>query len=101
MDQSLQRSGALCLAAGVTTIGKDVYGALCRLVSCDPDDLRTIGLNRSLQGTISSGESSDYYDYQGSAGQRISANMDRTSGNLDPFLSVWDPRGTILAYNNN
>ena len=79
----------------------DVYGAVCRLVSCDSDDFRTIGLNQSLPGNISGGETSDYYYHEGSAGQRVSAYMNRTSGNLDPFLSVWDPRGSLIAYNND
>jgi subtilisin len=79
----------------------DVYGAVCRLRSCDADDFRTVALNQTLVGTISSGETQDYYYHEGSAGQRISASMNRTSGTLDPFLSVWDPDGALIAYNND
>lgn len=79
----------------------DVYGALCTVVACDPDDFRILALFSNLSGTISSGDSQDIYYFYGTANQRIIVNMIRVNGTLDPFLSVWDPDGNLMAFNDN
>lgn len=79
----------------------DVYGALCTLVPCDPDDFRILALNTTLTGTIASGDPQDIYYFNGTGDQRIVVTMNRTSGTLDPFLSVWDQDGNLLAFNND
>ena len=91
-----QRTGG-----AVTKRRLDVYEALCKLVACDQDDFRTLTLGASLQGTISGGENSDIYYFNGTAGQRIVVSMLNNVVSLDPFLSVWDPEGNLLAFNDN
>jgi subtilisin len=91
-----QRSGGF-----VTKRRLDVYGALCRLVACDPDEFRTLTLGISQQGTISAGDPGDTYYFNGTAGQRIIVAMTNATASLDPFLSVWDPDGNLVAFNDN
>jgi subtilisin len=79
----------------------DVYGALCTLVACDPDDFRILALNTTLTGTIASGDPQDIYYFNGTGDQRIVVTMNRISGTLDPFLSIWDEEGNLLAFNDN
>lgn len=79
----------------------DVYGALCTLVPCDPDDFRILSLNTTLTGTIAAGDPQDIYYFNGSGGQRVVITMNRTSGTVDPFLSIWDQDGNLLAFNDN
>lgn len=79
----------------------DVYGALCTVVACDPDDFRILSLFSNLSGTIASGDPQDIYYFNGTANQRIIVTMTRVNGTLDPYLSVWDPDGNIIAFNDN
>lgn len=79
----------------------DVYGALCSLIACDFDDFRTLTLGTSTAGAITTGDSADIYYFNGTGGQRITVTMNRTNGTLDPYLSVWDPDGNLMAFNDN
>lgn len=88
--------------AGITKRRLDVYGALCALTAtCDADDFRTLTANAARTGNIVAPEVDDVYWFNGVAGQRITVNMRRTSGTLDPFMSVWSASSALLAFNND
>lgn len=87
--------------SGIARPRLDVYRSLCRLVPCDPDDFRFLGIGDTFSGVLSFGDSSDTYFLNGSAGSQIAVVMNRTSGTLDPFVSVWDPDNSLIAFNNN
>jgi hypothetical protein len=67
----------------------------------DVDDFRTIQLNQTLSGNIQPAGDIDVYYFFGTVGQRISVRMDRTSGDLDPYLHLLSPSGVQVAINNN
>ncbi|MCL4857889.1 MAG: S8 family serine peptidase, partial [Caldilineaceae bacterium] len=91
-----QRSGGF-----VTKRRLDVYNSLCALITCDNDDFRTILLNQTLSGSINPANDRDHYFFNGVAGQRVNIYMSRTSGNVDPYLELFDPNGNRVALNNN
>ena len=91
-----QRSGGF-----VTKRRLDVYNSLCALITCDNDDFRTIFLNQTLSGSINPANDRDHYFFNGVAGQRLNIHMSRTSGNVDPYLELFDPNGNRVALNNN
>lgn len=77
------------------------WSALCILISCDSDDFRTIGANQTLNGSISPARDVDHYYYFGTAGQRLTLRMNRTSGSHDPYLELFSPNGFRVAFNDN
>ncbi|MAE28224.1 MAG: hypothetical protein CMJ87_04465, partial [Planctomycetes bacterium] len=52
---------------------------------------------QTVAGTISSSGGSDRYFFEAEAGQRATITMDRTAGDLDPFLTVYGIGGYTLA----
>ncbi len=91
-----QRSGGV-----VTRRRLNTWSALCVLLTCDADDFRTIGANQTLNGSISPAGDVDHYYYFGTAGQRLTLRMNRTSGSHDPYLELFSPSGFRLAFNDN
>jgi uncharacterized repeat protein (TIGR01451 family) len=91
-----QRSGG-----SVTKRRLSAWGALCSLISCDGDDFRTIGNNQTLFGQITPAGDVDNYYYFGTAGQRLTLYMNRTSGSHDPYLELFSPNGFRVAFNDN
>lgn len=85
----------------VTKRRLNAYVALCGLITCDGDDYRTLLIEQTLSGSISPSTDRDHFFYNGQAGERLSLRMNRTSGNLDPYLELFDPLGTRVALNNN
>jgi uncharacterized repeat protein (TIGR01451 family) len=80
----------------------DVYAAACQLAgNCDPDDFRSLTVGQARTGTITAPETDDAYFFEGNMGQRLTLAMNRTSGNLNPFVSVWDSENKLLAFNDN
>ncbi|BCX05496.1 MAG: hypothetical protein KatS3mg053_3434 [Candidatus Roseilinea sp.] len=79
----------------------DAYLALCALISCDADDFRYLFPPQTLTGNISSSNDRDHYFIFTTAGARITLQMKRTSGALDPYLELFDPSGVRVALNNN
>lgn len=77
------------------------WNAFCALVGCDGDDFRTIGANQTLNGSISPAGDVDHYYYFGTAGQRLTLRMNRTSGSHDPYLELFSPSGFRVAFNDN
>jgi uncharacterized repeat protein (TIGR01451 family) len=79
----------------------DVYGALCRLVSCDSDDFRTLLLNQTLTGRIHTPSDRDHYYFNGTPGQRVTIRMNSVNNTHDPYLQLYDVRGRLVAQNDN
>ncbi len=88
-------------SGSITKRRLDVYSGLCDLITCDLDDYRTLLLNQPLNGTISPSDDRDHYFLFGVAGQQITIELDRTSGNLDPYLELYNPSGVRVVVNNN
>jgi uncharacterized repeat protein (TIGR01451 family) len=91
-----QRTGGF-----VTLRRLDAWAGLCALITCDPDDLRFISINQTLNGSISPAGDIDNYYFNGTAGQRITLRMNRTSGSIDPYLELFSPTGFRVAFNDN
>jgi uncharacterized repeat protein (TIGR01451 family) len=79
----------------------DTYQALCALITCDADDFRYVFPPQTLTGNISSANDRDHYFIFATAGSRVTLQMNRTSGNLDAYLELFDPNGVRVALNNN
>jgi uncharacterized repeat protein (TIGR01451 family) len=78
----------------------DVYYSLCRFITtCDPNDFRFVF--GSLTGTLTSVDVVDTYFHNGTAGQRITATLNRTSGDINPYLLIYDPDSNLIALNDN
>ena len=91
-----QRSGGF-----VTKRRLNTWATLCGLISCDGDDFRTISANQTLNGAISPAGDVDHYYHFGTAGQRLTLRMNRTSGSHDPYLELFSPSGFRVAFNDN
>jgi uncharacterized repeat protein (TIGR01451 family) len=91
-----QRSGGF-----ITKRRLNTWTAVCNLISCDGDDFRTLGANQTLNGTISPAGDVDHYYYFGTAGQRLTLRMNRTSGSMDPYLELFTGSGIRVALNDN
>lgn len=79
----------------------DVYSALCALITCDNDDYRYLFLPQTVTGNISPANDRDHYFLFATAGTQVTLQMNRTSGNLDPYLELYDPNGNRITLNNN
>jgi hypothetical protein len=56
-----------------------------------------LALGQMVEGAISNERPSIEYTYTGTAGDVISVRMERTSGDLDTYVSVLDPTGNEIA----
>ncbi|MBI5565884.1 MAG: S8 family serine peptidase [Chloroflexi bacterium] len=91
-----QRSGG-----SVTKRRLDVWQAMCGFITCDIDDFRVIQLNQTLTGNINPATDIDNYYFPGQAGNKLTIQMNRTSGSVDPYLELIDPDGDRVSTNNN
>jgi uncharacterized repeat protein (TIGR01451 family) len=91
-----QRSGGFVAKRRLST-----WASVCSLITCDSDDFRVIAINQTLSGAISPGGDVDHYYYFGTAGQRLTLRMNRTSGSMDPYLELFSPSGFRVAFNDN
>lgn len=55
----------------------------------------------SVEGNINASFPSVRYSFEVEAGQAVAVTMERTSGNLDPLLVLFDPDGNLLADNDD
>ena len=69
--------------------------------SRDPDDNRWLEHDRWLDGRITPQTDEDAYFFNGIAGRIVGIRMNRTDGNLDSFLELYDPNGSRIATNDN
>jgi len=96
-DGSSERSGTMTRGSQTISRGQKVPSDN----SSDTDDGRTIGAGQTLSGQISPTGDQDLYYYDGTAGQEITIEMTRSSGNVDPYLILYRPNGSYLAYNDD
>jgi uncharacterized repeat protein (TIGR01451 family) len=85
----------------VTKRRLDAWTSACALISCDNDDFRTISSSQTLNGAMTPVGDVDHYYYHGTAGQRLTLRMNRTSGSMDPYLELFSPGGVRVAFNDN
>ncbi len=67
----------------------------------DPDDGRTIGYGQGLDGTVNPARDRDDYYFAGSAGQTITIRMDKRNSNLDTYVELYNPDGTLLGHDDD
>ncbi|MFN8534931.1 MAG: S8 family serine peptidase, partial [Dehalococcoidia bacterium] len=67
----------------------------------DPDDGRTLTSGIAATGAISPTEDIDNYGFDGVAGQVVTIRMTRQSGNLDPYLRLYDPGDLRIAWDDD
>jgi hypothetical protein len=54
-----------------------------------PAHAQGLGYGQSIVGQISGSNLHEWHEFRGNAGDLIRIAMERTSGNLDPFVDVW------------
>lgn len=69
--------------------------------SADSDDARVISAGQTLAGNISPGGDEDLYYHDGTGGQEITIEMTKSSGDLDPYIILYRPNGSYLAYDDD
>jgi hypothetical protein len=75
------------------------YGAPPGETPSDADDNRTLTVGQTVSGTISPQTDQDTYYFDGTAGQRITVEMNWVTGSeIDPYLSLFTPSGGLLNY---
>jgi len=62
----------------------------------DPNDGRMISSGQTLNGTINPANDEDTYYFDASQGQLATIRMNRTGGNLDSYLYLYDPYGSLV-----
>ncbi len=67
----------------------------------DPDDGRTLSYGFGLDGTINPARDRDDYYFDGSAGQAITLRMDKRNSNIDPYLELYNPDGSLLGQDDD
>lgn len=67
----------------------------------DPDDGRTLSYDFGLDGTINPARDRDDYYFDGSAGQAITLRMDKRDSNIDSYLELYNPDGSLLAQDDD
>jgi hypothetical protein len=55
----------------------------------------------TIEGNINDSSPSVRYSFDANAGDSVSISMDSTSGDLDPFLSLYAPDGTLVERNDD
>ena len=66
-----------------------------------PPDGGQLRYGDAIEGTISDAEFAVEFTFEGRAGDIVQITMEATSGDLDPFLSLVDPRGFEIVVNDD
>jgi hypothetical protein len=61
----------------------------------------TIQYGQAVGGTLNDSRYEDRWTFQGIAGDVLTIRMDATGGTLDPFLELIDPRGQVIAFDDD
>lgn len=69
--------------------------------AADPDDGRTIGFDFGLDGTVNPTGDRDDYHFEGSAGQVVTVRMDKRDSNLDSYIGLYSPDGSLLGQDDD
>ncbi|MCZ7545787.1 MAG: pre-peptidase C-terminal domain-containing protein [Anaerolineae bacterium] len=90
----------LCTAGGGETVytcpqwGPPING------DCQPS-ATTVTCGSATSGDITSAEWYDLYSFSAVAGQQVAITMARTSGDLNPYLQLFNASGTLLTYDDD
>lgn len=71
------------------------------LITSDNAPATLISIGQTVNGEISSAGEQDVYYFDGSAGQEVTIEMMKSSGNLDPYITLYRPNGSYLAYDDD
>lgn len=102
------------LSAGMHTLRLDYYEnagyATAQLTwerqsqpqtATDPDDNRTLSFDQGLDGTVNPANDRDDYYFDGAADQAITIHMDKRDSNLDSYIELYNPDGTLLGQDDD
>ncbi len=70
-------------------------------ITSDNTPITLVTPGQSVNAEITGAKPRDDYYLDGAAGQEVTIEMIRTSGGLDPYLSIYRPNGALLAHDNN
>lgn len=105
LQATIPRSGTYILqASNRTPSAPGSFNLRLTDVPVDVSKLRVdgIGYNAQDRGFINSDEPIHYYRFSGKAGERVTVEMNSTSGTLDPYLILADGNlNEELAFNDN
>ncbi len=60
-----------------------------------------ISFGQTVNGEINPAGEQDIYYFSASAGQEVTIEMTRVSGNVDPYIILYNPDGRYLAYDDD
>lgn len=85
----------------VSDYGKDETGnyAITWINLKNPCNVTTLNCGEAASGALSSAAEFDFYSFDASANEKITIHLVRSSGNMDPYLELYDSTGTRTAFN--
>ncbi|MEP7285654.1 MAG: matrixin family metalloprotease [Chloroflexota bacterium] len=91
----MKRLKTLCIVSAaiflIALIGQPVY--MTRAAAA-------IQYNQAVTGTLAAGQKTEY-TFAGKTGDKLTIVMNFTGGNIDPFLSLYDPQGHLIGEDDN
>ena len=100
LDRSLSPGGTYILE--VSDYGDDATGSynLTWQKLNYPCSATTINCGQTLSGSLSSIGKQDFYTFSANAGDAVTIRVPRTSGNINPYVELYDSTGIRIAYGN-
>lgn len=71
------------------------------LITSDNTPATLISIGQTVNGEINFAGEEDIYYFDSSAGQEVTIEMTRASGNVDPFILLYRPSGSYLTYDDD
>jgi len=71
------------------------------LITSDNNPATLISIGQTVYGEINPAGEIDVYYFDGTAGQEVTIEMTKSSGNLDPYIILYRPNGSYLAYDDD